>query len=160
VLESLRALERELTQSLPPEAANESEEIRSLRTVLRGLANTSRHIDAGAGLAGNNTLIGVDRGLVYFGNVNNFSRPAVLRGRAIRDHIPEYRTIQERGLTRSDVEYHFLKTEGVSRFLRTVQNVAQINGFDLVLEEEALEGADVQAEDITEVVVDALREGE
>ncbi|MEQ8763073.1 MAG: hypothetical protein RL885_04045 [Planctomycetota bacterium] len=84
----------------------------------------------------------VDKKKVYFGDPDNFSRPAVISAKKIFDEIPAYKQIKEEGLDKNDPRYWTLLEKANKVFKRVVKKVAENGGYDLVAEVGSLKGAE------------------
>ncbi len=98
-----------------------------------------------------------DRGKIYFGNPDQFTKPAVLCATSVFEQIPEYKEIKRRGLTSKDAEYWLLLDKANKKFYAAVKTVAKNDGYDLVGELGAIQAEEGYAlPDITSAVIAAL----
>jgi hypothetical protein len=77
----------------------------------------------------------VDKNKVYYGNCNDFTRPACLSAKRVFREIPEYRTILRKRLTCANPHYWVLLNAANEVFRKVVKGVALENGYDLIGEQ-------------------------
>ncbi|MBI3269785.1 MAG: hypothetical protein HYZ53_12240 [Planctomycetes bacterium] len=107
-------------------------------------------VDAGTG-----AFQVLNRPLVYHGDPDDFSAPAVLEALRCFERIPEYQEIKRRKLPPNDPEYGILLEKANKRFFRAVCRLSRRDGYDLIAELGAVvrRGGD-PLKDVTE---DAIR---
>jgi hypothetical protein len=77
----------------------------------------------------------VDTDRIYYGNFNNFIRPACLSLKSVFQEIPEYRTIVHKRLTCQDPHYWVLLNTANEVFRKVVKGVASKYKYDLIGEQ-------------------------
>jgi hypothetical protein len=96
-----------------------------------------------------------DKGKVYYGNPDSFSRPAVIASARVWSEIPEYKEILSKKLTGKDPEYWILLDKANRKFFKAISKVAAGKGHDLVAESGAVAGEPAPP-NITDEVIKAL----
>jgi hypothetical protein len=77
----------------------------------------------------------VDKDRIYYGNSNNFTRPACLSLKSVFQEIPEYMTIVRKRLTYQDPHYWVLLNAANEVFRKVVRGVASEYKHDLIGEQ-------------------------
>jgi len=91
---------------------------------------------------------------VYWGNANDYEKPACVDYEEIVRETPEYKKIEDKELKRGTGEYWILMSQASDRVVKTIAQVGEIIDCDLILgrayaKEKASEAYD---HDITKVV--------
>lgn len=99
----------------------------------------------------------LDKTRVYFGKLHAYTKPAIIRFVQVVPHIPEYRRIKEKGLKPTDAEYQLLAQDGTRVFRTLVTQMARRDGYDLVVDKDAIvEPKGVVLPDLTKKVIQRL----
>ncbi len=106
---------------------------------------------------GEETITYVITGDVYYGDVNSFKNPAVLKRSKVFNQIPAVKTIKKEKLDKNSARYAFLIDKANRVFRETVEKVAKEKGFDLVVERGGIKASkNVRIPDITAFVIKAI----
>jgi hypothetical protein len=93
---------------------------------------------------------------IYFGKTEGAKKPAEVTAKTVFAEIPEYKRIQDKGLTKDDAEYWVLLRKANEKFNRAIRKVAEEAKFD-VIAEKGTQKFDPTPPDITKRVIEALR---
>ncbi len=94
----------------------------------------------------------VDSQKIFWGNSQQFSKPAEINLVALIKKTPEYKTIVKESLDSSGAKYWILMAQAQERVTKSIVRVARKNQFDLVCETGYLGALGIEVKDITTLV--------
>jgi len=94
----------------------------------------------------------VDPQKIFWGNSQQFSKPAEINLVALIEKTPEYKKLVKEKLDSSGAKYWILMTQAQERVTTSIVRVARAKQFDLVCETGYLGSLGIEAKDITELV--------
>lgn len=90
----------------------------------------------------------LSRDEVYYGNRQQYKKPAAIEAKKVFMAIPAYKEIVEEGIAEDSALYLKKLTEANKIFLEILKKFARDNDYDLICEEGALDDAQVVTEDV------------
>ena len=92
---------------------------------------------------------------VYYGKLEGAKKPAEVKAVEVFQAIPEFKEIQDRGLTKGDPEYFALLDKANTKFFNAVRKAAQDSDRDVVVEKgsSSFEG---EVTDLTQKAIDSI----
>jgi hypothetical protein len=102
----------------------------------------------------------LDAKQVFWGTASNFEKPGEIDYEEIVKATPEYKEIKRKKLQRGTGEYWILMSQASDRAVRAISEVGQNTEYDLIAAEGYLGSLEpaIEAEDITDLVLDQLEE--
>ena len=94
----------------------------------------------------------VDSQKIFWGNSQQFSKPAEINLVALIEKTPEYKNIVKEKLDSSGAKYWILMTQAQERVTKSIVRVARKKKFDLVCEAGYLGALGIEAKDVTALV--------
>lgn len=107
---------------------------------------------APAALAGESKAT-VDESKVYYGDADNFEKPAVITITKVFEQISEYTEARKKG--KDDPQYFILLEKANQKFFTALEKVAREEAKDLIAETGSVK-SDKPVPDVTELVIKAL----
>jgi len=100
----------------------------------------------------------VERGKVYFGNADAFTKPAVVKSLTVFQNIKAWKTIEEEKITPESARYFLLLKEANEVFRDALAKVAKDEKVDLIGEVGSIKADDakVVVPDLTQKMVKAV----
>ena len=95
---------------------------------------------------------------VYYGDAQQYSKPAEICARTVFMAIPEYKEIVEKDIREDSALYLMKLSEANKTFTKVLGDYAKNNGYDLVCEVGHVEGAPNATEDIVKIIEDSEEE--
>jgi len=97
----------------------------------------------------------VDEQRVYWGNTDNFDKPAEVDYKAVVVATPEYQEMKKKKVEKGTAKYWILLNSASERALRVIASVAEDSEFDLVVDRGFLAALEppIEGNDITEGVL-------
>src|SRR5262245_32405456 len=105
----------------------------------------------GSGMDGEGTWE-ITEDLVYFGDSDHFSKPAIVAAKDVFAKIPEYKPIRDGKVKPGDASYDLLLKKVCDIFYDAVGKAAKADGYDLVVDKAGIKGKTLPP-DITELVI-------
>lgn len=93
---------------------------------------------------------------VFHGSLQRYENGAVVDIHRSFAVIPEYREIEDRGLTTEDAEYYVLLAQANDHFYAAVRTVARREGYDMIARKNSPPVQNLDLPDITESVIVVL----
>ncbi len=103
----------------------------------------------------------VDRQKIFWGNAGSFEKPGEVNYSEVIKSTPEYAELKEKKIERGSARYYYLMSQASNHAVRTIIEVGRESDYDLVTAKGYLASLEVpiEAADVTEVVLDRLRNG-
>ncbi|MBI1319241.1 MAG: hypothetical protein GC168_09890 [Candidatus Hydrogenedens sp.] len=100
----------------------------------------------------------VDEQRVYWGNTDNFDKPAEVDYKAVVVATPEYQEMKKKKVEKGTAKYWILLNSASERALRVIAAVAKESEFDLVVDRGFMAALEppIEANDITEGVLKSI----
>jgi len=100
----------------------------------------------------------VDPQKIFWGNSQQFSKPAEINLVTLIEKTPEYKKLVNKKLDSSDAKYWILMTQAQERVTKSIVRVARTKQFDLICETGYLGSLGIETNDITKLVEKDLTE--
>lgn len=94
----------------------------------------------------------LSRDEVYYGNRQQYEKPAAIEAKKVFMAIPAYKEIVEKDIEEDSALYLKKLAEANKIFLDVLKEFARDNGYDLICEEGALDDAQVVTDDVVKAV--------